>query len=124
MEHSPTSATGTGWEPNPSHATQRAASDALKRRAWWLPESAIRLTVRNKAGQRAATWKCRSPSGQEDVICRDINETLKTTLYQSGRRHIAYFEGFFEQSVLEEQHGTGPGRFIDTWDALRRLRRA
>jgi hypothetical protein len=25
MEHSPTSATGAGWEPTPWHATQRAA---------------------------------------------------------------------------------------------------
>ena len=25
MEHSPTSATGTGWEPAPWHETQRAA---------------------------------------------------------------------------------------------------
>jgi hypothetical protein len=31
MEHSPTSATGTGWEPTPWHATQRAASEALKK---------------------------------------------------------------------------------------------
>jgi len=30
MEHSPTSATGTGWERTPSHATQRAAWEALK----------------------------------------------------------------------------------------------
>jgi hypothetical protein len=30
MEHSPTSATGTGWEPTPWHATQRAAWDALR----------------------------------------------------------------------------------------------
>jgi len=29
MEHSPTSATGTGWERTPSHATQRAAWEAL-----------------------------------------------------------------------------------------------
>jgi hypothetical protein len=29
MEHSPTSATGTGWEPTPWHATQRAAWEAL-----------------------------------------------------------------------------------------------
>ena len=28
MEHSPTSATGTGWEPTPWHATQRAAWEA------------------------------------------------------------------------------------------------
>jgi len=29
MEHSPTSATGTGWERTPWHATQRAAWKAL-----------------------------------------------------------------------------------------------
>jgi len=31
MELSPTSATGTGWEPTPWHATQRAAWEALKK---------------------------------------------------------------------------------------------
>jgi hypothetical protein len=31
MEHSPTSATGTGLERTPWHATQRAAWEALKR---------------------------------------------------------------------------------------------
>jgi hypothetical protein len=31
MEHSPTSATGTAWEPTPWHATQRAAWEALDR---------------------------------------------------------------------------------------------
>ena len=31
MEHSPTSATGTGWERTPWHATQRAAWAAMKR---------------------------------------------------------------------------------------------
>jgi hypothetical protein len=30
MEHSPTSATGTGWERTPWHATQRAACEALR----------------------------------------------------------------------------------------------
>src|SRR5215813_2936939 len=30
MEHSPTSATGTGWERTPWHATQRAAWEALE----------------------------------------------------------------------------------------------
>ena len=33
MEHSPTSATGTGWEPTPWHATQRAAWEALRKRS-------------------------------------------------------------------------------------------
>jgi len=31
MEHSPTSATGTGWERTPWQATQRAAWEALKK---------------------------------------------------------------------------------------------
>ena len=30
MEHSPTGATGTGWERTPWHATQRAAWDVLR----------------------------------------------------------------------------------------------
>jgi len=30
MEHSPTSATGTGWERTPWHATQRAAWEAVQ----------------------------------------------------------------------------------------------
>jgi hypothetical protein len=32
MEHSPTSATGTGWEPTPWHETQRAGWEALERK--------------------------------------------------------------------------------------------
>jgi hypothetical protein len=31
VEHSPTSATATGWEPMPWHATQWAAWEVLKR---------------------------------------------------------------------------------------------
>jgi hypothetical protein len=31
MEHSPTSATGSAWEPTPWHAVQGAARDALRR---------------------------------------------------------------------------------------------
>jgi hypothetical protein len=31
MEHSPTSATDTGWKRTPWHATQQAAWEALKR---------------------------------------------------------------------------------------------
>jgi hypothetical protein len=31
MEHSPTSATGTGWERTPWHATQRAAREVVTR---------------------------------------------------------------------------------------------
>jgi hypothetical protein len=41
MEHSPTSATGTAWEPTPWHATQQAAWEALRQ-----VDLAGRLTVR------------------------------------------------------------------------------
>jgi hypothetical protein len=34
MEHSPTSATGTGWERAPWHSTQRAAWEALRHPRW------------------------------------------------------------------------------------------
>ena len=72
-----------------------------------MPESAIRFTVRNQSGQRAATWKCWSPSGKEDVYvtCRDIHGALKVSLHETGRWHVAYFEGFFEESVLEDSTG-------------------
>ena len=33
IEHSPTSATGTGWERTPSRATQQAAWEALRKAA-------------------------------------------------------------------------------------------
>jgi len=35
MEHSATSATGTGWERTPWHATQRAAWEATMRTSVW-----------------------------------------------------------------------------------------
>jgi hypothetical protein len=37
--HSPTSATGTGWERTPWHATQRAACEALKQASGWAASS-------------------------------------------------------------------------------------
>jgi hypothetical protein len=43
-EHSPTSATGTGWERTPWHATQRATWEALKR-----ADCAGYAQVRNRA---------------------------------------------------------------------------
>lgn len=81
-----------------------------------MPELAIRFTVRNQGGQRAATWKCWTPSGKEDVYltCRELGGALKTSFHESGKWHVAYFEGFFEESVPEE-HRTERGRFIDQW---------
>ena len=81
-----------------------------------MADFAVRFTVRNQSGQRAATWKCWSQAGKEDVYlaCRELGGALKTSLHESGRWHTAYFEGFFEGSVPEE-HRTERGRFIDQW---------
>jgi hypothetical protein len=81
-----------------------------------MADFAMRFTVRNQSGQRAATWKCWSQAGKEDVYlgCRELGGALKTSLHESGRWHTAYFEGFFEGSVPEE-HRTERGRFIDQW---------
>src|SRR5262249_20216225 len=49
MEHSPMSATGTGWERTPWHATQQAAWDAL--RAGRGRRSRIGKVNKKKAGQ-------------------------------------------------------------------------
>jgi len=45
MEHSPTSAAGTGWERTPWHATQRAAWEALKRREAGVSASSSSFTT-------------------------------------------------------------------------------
>jgi len=50
MEHSPTSATGTGWEPTPWHATHRTTREALKPRKLAL----LRLSSLGLFGSR---WK-------------------------------------------------------------------
>lgn len=81
-----------------------------------MPESAIRFTVRNAEGCHAATWKCWTPPGKDDVYltCRELGAALKTSLHQSGNWHVAYFQDFFEGRVPEE-HRTERGRFIDQW---------
>jgi hypothetical protein len=48
MEHSPTSATGTGWERTPWHATQKAAWEALER----APYSAAATRCLGNVGAR------------------------------------------------------------------------
>src|SRR5437879_671003 len=81
-----------------------------------MPESAIRFTVKNIAGQRAATWKCWSERGKEDVYvtCQELGGVLKTSFHGSGKCHVAFVEDFFEKSVSEEDR-TERGRFVEKW---------
>jgi len=81
-----------------------------------MPEQLIRFCVSDGKGLRAATWKCWTPAGKEDVYlaCRELKGAMKASLHQSGSWHLAYDPGFFETSVRQEDR-TNKGRFIDKW---------
>ena len=58
MEHSPTSATGTGWERTPWHATQRAAwevmrQDAPRRMCMTIAEDLLRRHIETLVADNA-----------------------------------------------------------------------
>jgi hypothetical protein len=52
MEHSPTSATGTGWERTPWHATQRAAWEALGKASAGVYEGSTRQGSKIRKSRR------------------------------------------------------------------------
>ena len=56
MEHSPTSATGTGWERTPWHATQRAAWEVAKGASNYRCCAHCLSNARSSADSRAARW--------------------------------------------------------------------
>jgi hypothetical protein len=78
VEHSPTSATGTGWERTPWHATQRAAWEALKKAG----TSGLDLGPTRRARQqgrqppaRSCRWSFRSA-----IVLRTRPATGKSSL--------------------------------------------
>jgi len=81
-----------------------------------MPELALRFGVFDGAGFRAATWKCWSPSGKEDVYlsCRELGGELKTSLHESGAWHVAFENKFFDAKVRQEDKSKN-GRFLDKW---------
>lgn len=81
----------------------------------FVPESAIRFAVLSGA-HRAASWKCWSPSGKEDVYvsCRETGYAFKASLHASGDWRIQYFDRFYRAAVRDE-HRTARGRIIDQW---------
>jgi len=81
-----------------------------------MAEQAIRFSVCSDDGFRAASWKCWTPSGKEDVYltCRELGGALKASLHGSGSWHFAYAQSFFETSISETDR-TERGRFIDLW---------
>src|SRR5262245_45167113 len=83
-----------------------------------MPEQAIRFGVFDGSGLRAATWKCWSNAGKEDIYvsCRELQGALKASLHESGGWHFAYDSKFFDESIRPEDKSE-KGRFIDKWRA-------
>lgn len=83
-----------------------------------MAQRSLRFGIQDGAGCRAATWKVWTElaGGKADVYlaCRALGGTLKASLHESGRWHIAYSPATFEQYVA----GAIPNandRFIEKW---------
>ena len=67
-----------------------------------MPQRAIRFAVR-EGDCRSATWKLWTESGvgKSDLylVCRSLGGSLKTSLHESGRWHVAYSKETFEEKV-------------------------
>jgi hypothetical protein len=81
-----------------------------------MSELTLRFGVFDGTGFRAATWKCWTPSGKDDVYlsCRELGGALKTSLHESGAWHVAFDNKFFDAKVSEEDKSE-KGRFLDKW---------
>jgi len=83
-----------------------------------MTQRALRFGIHDAAGRRAATWKLwtEAGGGKSEVYlsCRSLGGTLKASLHESGKWHIAYSQRAFEEYVK----GTIPkfqDRYIEKW---------
>ncbi len=83
-----------------------------------MTQRALRFGIHDGAGRRAATWKLwtEAAGGKSEVYlaCRSLGGTLKTSLHESGKWHIAYSQRAFEERVK----GAIPqfeDRYIEKW---------
>lgn len=83
-----------------------------------MTQRALRFGIHDGADRRAATWKLwtEAASGKSEVYlaCRSLGGTLKASLHESGKWHIAYSQRAFEENV----RGAIPkfeDRFIEKW---------
>jgi len=83
-----------------------------------MGQRVLRFGIHDGAGRRAATWKLwtETSAGRSEVYltCRSLGGTLKTSLHESGKWHIAYSQRAFEERVK------GPipkfeDRYIEKW---------
>ncbi len=83
-----------------------------------MTQRALRFGIHDGAGRRAATWKLwtEAAGGKSEVYlaCRSLGGTLKASLHESGKWHIAYSRDAFEEHVK----GAIPkfeDRYIEKW---------
>jgi hypothetical protein len=83
-----------------------------------MSQRALRFGIHDGAGRRAATWKLWTEAGggksEVYVSCRALGGTLKASLHQSGKWHIAYSQ----RTVEEYVKGAIPkfqDRYIEKW---------
>jgi hypothetical protein len=83
-----------------------------------MGQRALRFGIHDDAGRRAATWKLwtETSAGRSEayLTCRSLGGTLKTSLHESGKWHIAYSQRTFEEYVK----GAIPkfeDRYIEKW---------
>ena len=83
-----------------------------------MAQRALRFGITDGAGHRAATWKIWTETGRKKsevyLASRSLGGTLKASLHESGKWHIAYSQHAFERDVK----GAIPkqkDRFITKW---------
>lgn len=83
-----------------------------------MAQRALRFGIFDGGRRRAATWKLWTETAGDKsevyLACRSLGGTLKASLHDSGRWHIAYTQSAFERYVK----GANPkhaDRFIDKW---------
>jgi hypothetical protein len=68
-----------------------------------MPERSFRFAVTDGQGKRAGSWKCFTftGKGKHDVYltCREIGQTCKVSLHQSGVWRIAWLPGVLEMHL-------------------------
>ena len=83
-----------------------------------MTQRALRFGIHDGAGRRAATWKLwtEAAGGKSEVYlaCRSLGGTLKASLHESSKWHIAYSQRAF----VERVRGAIPqveDRYIEKW---------
>lgn len=83
-----------------------------------MPETAIRVSVKNHLNKRSSIWKCWTNlgTGKSDVYItnRAIGKALKVSLHETGLWHIGFDSSFLKRELRQESRLLH-NRFVDQW---------